>query len=85
MTSKINIVERGQYFLKFNDQYQKEDKIGIWEKLKFQLQSKGKAKEEVQRWAELQPMTLEFLGQKLDLIDMNDYPIELPTKALLIV
>ena len=30
-------------------------------------------------------MALEFLGQKLDLIDMNDYPIELPTKALLIV
>ena len=40
---------------------------------------------EVQKWAELQPMTMEYLGQKLDLIDTKKYPLELPTKALFLV
>ena len=39
----------------------------------------------MQKWAELQPMTMEYLGQKWDLIDTKKYPLELPTKALLLV
>ena len=39
----------------------------------------------MQKWAELQPMTMEYLGQKLDLIDTEKYPFELPTKALLLL
>ena len=39
----------------------------------------------MQKWAELQPMTMEYLGQKLDLIDTEKYPFELPTKAMLLV
>ena len=30
-------------------------------------------------------MTMEYLGQKLDLIDTEKYPFELPTKALLLL
>ena len=30
-------------------------------------------------------MTMEYLGQKLDLIDTEKYPFELPTKALLLM
>ena len=30
-------------------------------------------------------MTMEYLGQKLELIDVEDYPLEIPTKALLIL
>ena len=85
LTSEINIFERGQYFLKFNAQYRTDSKIGIWAKLKFRLQSKEEARKEVQKWAELQPMTMEYLGQKLDLIDTEKYPFELPTKALLLL
>ena len=85
LTSEINILERGQYFLKFNAKYRTDSKIGIWAKLKFRLQSKEEARKEVQKWAELQPMTMEYLGQKLDLIDTEKYPFELPTKALLLV
>ena len=65
LTSEINIFERGQYFLKFNVKYRTDSKIGIWAKLKFRLQSKEEARKEVQKWAELQPMTMEYLGQKL--------------------
>ena len=85
LTSEINILERGQYFLKFNAKYRTDAKIGIWAKLKFRLQSKEEARKEVQKWAELQPMTMEYLGQKLDLIDTEKYPFELPTKALLLL
>ena len=85
LTSEINIFERGQYFLKFNVKYRTDSKIGIWAKLKFRLQSKEEARKEVQKWAELQPMTMEYLGQKLDLIDAEKYPFELPTKALLLM
>ena len=85
LTSEINIFERGQYFLKFNAKYRTDSKIGFWAKLKFRLQSKEEARKEVQKWAELQPMTMEYLGQKLDLIDTEDYPFELPTKALLLL
>ena len=85
LTSEINIFERGQYFLKFNAKYRTDPKIGIWAKLKFRLQSKEEARREVQKWAELQPMTMEYLGQKLDLIDAEKYPFELPTKALLLL
>ena len=85
LTSEINIFERGQYFLKFNAKYRTDSKIGIWTKLKFRLQSKEEARKEVQKWAELQPMTMEYLGQKLDLIDTEKYPFELPTKALLLM
>ena len=85
LTSEINIFERGQYFLKFNAKYQTDPKIGIWAKLKFRLQSKEEARKEVQKWAELQPITMEYLGQKLDLIDTEKYPFELPTKALLLL
>ena len=85
LTSEINIFERGQYFLKFNAKYRTDSKIGIWAKLKFRLQSKEEARKEVQKWAELQPMTMEYLGQKLDLIDTEKYPFELPTKALLLM
>ena len=85
LTSEINIFERGQYFLKFNAKYRTDPKIGIWAKLKFRLQSKEEARKEVQKWAELQPMTMEYLGQKLDLIDTEKYPFELPTKALLLL
>ena len=85
LTSEINIFERGQYFLKFNAQYRTDSKIGIWAKLKFRLQSKEEARKEVQKWAELQPMTMEYLGQKLDLIDTEKYPFELPTRALLLL
>ena len=85
LTSEINIFERGQYFLKFNAKYRTDSKIGIWAKLKFRLQSKEEARKEVQKWAELQPMTMEYLGQKLDLIDTEKYPFELPTKALLLL
>ena len=53
--------------------------------MKFRLQSKEEARKEVQKWAELQPMTMEYLGQKLDLIDTENYPFELPTKALLLL
>ena len=85
LTSEINIFEREQYFLKFNVKYRADSKIGIWAKLKFRLQSKEEARKEVQKWAELQPMTMEYLGQKLDLIDTEDYLFELPTKALLLL
>ena len=85
LTSEINIFERGQYFLKFNAKYRTDSKIGIWAKLKFRLQSKEEARKEVQKWAELQPMTMEYLGQKLDLIDTEKYPFELPIKALLLL
>ena len=85
LTSEINIFERGQYFLKFNARYRTDSEIGIWAKLKFRLQTKEEARKEVQKWAELQPMTMEYLGQKLDLIDTEKYPFELPTKALLLV
>ena len=85
LTSEINIFERGQYFLKFNAKYRTDPKIGIWAKLKFRLQSKEEARKEVQKWAELQPMTMEYLGQRLDLIDTEKYPFELPTKALLLL
>ena len=85
LTSQINIFERGQYFLKFNARYRTDSEIGIWAKLKFRLQTKEEARKEVQKWAELQPMTMEYLGQKLDLIDTKKYPLELPTKALLLV
>ena len=85
LTSEINIFERGQYFLKFNAKYQTDSEIGIWAKLKFRLQTKEEARKEVQKWAELQPMTMEYLGQKLDLIDTKKYPLELPTEALLLV
>ena len=85
LTSEINIFERGQYFLKFNAKYRTDSEIGIWAKLKFRLQTKEEARKEVQKWAELQPMTMEYLGQKLDLIDTEKYPFELPTKALLLV
>ena len=85
LTSEINIFERGQYFLKFNAKYRADSQIGIWAKLKFRLQSKEEARKEVQKWAELQPMTMEYLGQKLDLIDTDKYPFELPTKALLLL
>ena len=85
LTSEINIFEREQYFLNFNSKYQTDSKIGIWAKLKFKLQSREKAKKEVQKWAELQPMTMEYLGQKLDLIDTEKYPLEFPTKALLLM
>ena len=85
LTSEINILDRGRYFLNFNDKYQTDAKIGIWAKLEFKLQSKEEAKKEVQKWAELQPMTIEYLGQKLDLIDTEKYPLELPTKALLLM
>ena len=78
-------MKEGQYFLKFNAKYQTDSKIGIWAKLKFRLQSKEEARKEVQKWAELQPMTMEYLGQKLDLIDTEKYPFELPTKALLLL
>ena len=84
LTSEINIFERGQYFLKFNARYRTDSEIGIWAKLKFRLQTKEEARKEVQKWAELQPMTMEYLGQKLDLIDTKKYPLELPTKALLL-
>ena len=53
--------------------------------MKFRLQSKEEARKEVQKWAELQPMTMEYLGQKLDLIDTEKYPFELATKALLLL
>ena len=69
----------------FNAKYRTDSKIGIWAKLKFRLQSKEEARKEVQKWAELQPMTMEYLGQKLDLIDTEKYPFELPTKALLLM
>ena len=85
LTSEINIFERGQYFLKFNAKYRTDSKIGIWAKLKFRLQTKEEARKEVQKWAELQPVTMEYLGQKLDLINTEKYPLELPTKALLLV
>ena len=85
LTSEINIFEREQYFLKFNVKYRTDSKIGIWAKLKFRLQSKEEARKEVHKWAELQPMTIEYLGQKLDLIDTENYPFELPTKALLLL
>ena len=85
LTSEINIYERGQYFLKFNAKYQTDPKNGISAKLKFKLQSKEEARKEVQKWAELQPVTMEYLGQKLDLIDAEKYPFELPTKALLLL
>ena len=85
LTSEINIFKRGQYFLKFNAKYRIDSKIGIWAKLKFRLQTKEEARKEVQKWAELQPMTMEYLGQKLDLIDTEKYPFELPTKALLLM
>ena len=85
LTSEINIFEREQYFLRFNVKYRADSKIGIWAKLKFRLQSKEEARKEVQKWAELQPMTMEYLGQKLDLIDTENYPFELPTKALLLL
>ena len=84
LTSEINIFKSGQYFLKFNVKYRTDSKIGSWAKLKFRLQTK-EARKEVQKWAELQPMTMEYLGQKLDLIDTEKYPFELPTKALLLV
>ena len=51
----------------------------------FRLQSKEEARKEVQKWPELQPMTMEYLGQKLDFIDTKKYPFELPTKALLLM
>ena len=85
LTSEINIFKRGQYFLKFNAKYRTDSKIGIWAKLKFRLQTKEEARKEVQKWAELQPMTMEYLGQKLDLIDTEKYPFELSTKALLLM
>ena len=85
LTSEINIFERGQYFLKFNDKYQTDSEIGIWAKLKFRLQMREEAKKEVQKWDELQPMTMEYLGRKLDLIDTRRYPLEILTKALLLV
>ena len=85
LISEINIFERGQYFLKFNTKYRTDSEIRIWAKLKFKLQTKEEARKEVQKWAELQPMTMEYLGQKLDLIDTEKYPLELPTRALLIV
>ena len=71
--------------MKFNAKYQTDSKIGIWAKLKFRLQTKEEARKEVEKWAELQPMAMEYLGQKLDLIDTEKYPLELPTKALLLV
>ena len=85
LTSEINIFERGQYFLKFNVKYRTDSEIGISAKLKFRLQTKEEARKEVRKWAELQPMTMEYLGQKLDLIDTEKYPFEFPTKALLLV
>ena len=51
-----------------------DSEIGIWAKLKFRLQTKEEARKEVQKWAELQPMTMEYLGQKLDLIDYQEIP-----------
>ena len=83
LTSEINIYERGSYFLQFNSEYDRNSSIGIWFKLKFRLQMKEEAKKEVPTWAELQPMTYEYLNQKIDEIDYR-YPFELPTKALLL-
>ena len=61
----------------------------VWvapEKLEMgQIITKEGARKEVHKWAELQPMTMEYLGQKLDLIDTEKYPFELPTKALLLM
>ena len=83
LTSEINIYERGSYFLQFNSEYDRNSSIGIWLKLKFRLQMKEEAKKEVSTWAELQPMTYEYLNQKIDKIDYR-YPFELLTKALLL-
>ena len=52
--------------------------------MKFKLQDKEKAKREVKTWAELQPMTYDFLNQKIDMFDDN-YPLEIPTKPLLVL
>ena len=84
LTSEINIREWGDYFLQFNDKYSREENVGIWLKLKFKLQDKEKAKREVKTWAELQPMTYDFLNQKIDMFDDN-YPLEIPTKPLLVL
>ena len=84
LTSEINIREWGNYFLQFNDKYSREENVGIWLKLKFKLQDKDKAKREVKTWAELQPMTYDFLNQKIDMFD-DDYPLEIPTKSLLVL
>ncbi|MCG8621702.1 MAG: hypothetical protein MJE68_06845, partial [Proteobacteria bacterium] len=83
LTSEINIYKQGNYFLQFNAEYDRNNSIGIWSKLKFRLQSEQRAKKEVHTWAELQPMTYEYLNQWIDEIDLK-YPVELPTKALLL-
>ena len=84
LTSEINIREWGDYFLQFNDKYSKEENVGIWLKLKFRLQDKEKVRREVKTWAELQPMTYDFLNQKIDMFDDN-YPLEILTKPLLVL
>ena len=84
LTSEINIREQGDFFLQFNDKYSREENVGIWLKLKFRLQDKEKARREVKTWAELQPMTYDFLNQKIDMFDEN-YPLEIPTKPLLVL
>ena len=84
LTSEINIREWGDYFLQFNDKYSREENVGIWLKLKFKLQDKEKAKGEVKTWAELQPITYDFLNQKIDMFDDN-YPLEILTKPLLVL
>ena len=43
-----------------------------------------KAKREVKTWAELQPMTYDYLNQKIDMFDDN-YPLEILTKPLLLL
>ena len=84
LTSEINIREWGDYFLQFNHKYSREENVGIWLKLKLKLQDKEKAKREVKTLAELQPMTYDFLNQKIDMFDDN-YPLEIPTKPLLVL
>ncbi|MCG8626822.1 MAG: hypothetical protein MJE68_33075, partial [Proteobacteria bacterium] len=83
LTSEINIYERGNYFLQFNSEYDRNNSIGIWSRLRFRLQSEQRAQKEVHTWAELQPMTYEYLNQRIDEIDFK-YPVEIPTKALLL-
>ena len=74
----------GDYFLQFNFKYFRDKRIEIWLKLKLKLQDREDAMKLVKTWAELQPMTYDYLNEKIDTFEDN-YPLEIESKPLLLL
>ena len=84
LTSTMDIPERTNFFLKFNDKYQNINSYGIWAHVKYDKMTKEEIEEFGIKLSEFPPMTLNHLQERIKHID-DKYPWSMHSNILLVM